>query len=217
MALRSKGDADGALEQFPRACCANTSDSAELQYQYGQTLRQKGDLEGAVQAFERSLDLNPESQQAYYGLGQALKQLGARRKRSRAAGISDALKAGNEALVPRRFRSRAAGRRKGDRSTMPASAEAHHLLGFALWYGGDRAKAAAALDEVLALESGGGGRLQLPRAWCIANRRSGPGAANAAARHRARSATPVCRTWIWQWYSCGRETWIVPWGSSRRD
>src|ERR1051325_2736962 len=40
MALRSKGDAEGALERF-RGLIREHADEPELQYQYGQTLRQK--------------------------------------------------------------------------------------------------------------------------------------------------------------------------------
>src|SRR5215831_18917030 len=149
MALRSKGDADGALEQF-RSLLRDHADSSELQYQVGQTLRQKGDLDGAIQAFEMSLDLNPEYQEAYYGLGQTLKQMGARANRSRAAGPAESLKAGWEALARGDFSS---ARDAAERAvaTDAQSAEAYHLLGFALWYGGDRTKAAAALDRSLRL------------------------------------------------------------------
>src|SRR5207247_6564234 len=97
MALRSKGDADGALDHF-RWLLQEQTDNPDLHYQYGQTLRQKGDLDGAISAFETALELNPESQQASYGLGQALKQLGARAKGSRGGAALEALKGGSEAL-----------------------------------------------------------------------------------------------------------------------
>src|SRR5215471_13574863 len=149
MALRSKGDADGALEQF-RSLLRDRAESPELQYQFGQTLRQKGDLDGAIQAFEKSLDLNPEYQEAYYGLGQTLKQMGARANRSRGAGPAEPLKTGREALARGDFSSARDAAEKGVAADAQ-SAEAYHLLGFALWYGGDRSKVAAALDQSLRL------------------------------------------------------------------
>jgi len=149
MALRSKGDAEGAIERF-RSLIVEHADEPELQYQYGQTLRQKGDLEGAVAAFEKALELNPESAQATYGLGQALKQVAARSHRSRRAIPDDILKAGNEALSRGDF---TAARQAAEKAIAAdaASSEAHYMLAFALWYSGDRARAAEALDESLRL------------------------------------------------------------------
>lgn len=146
MALRSKGDAEGALQHF-RQLMRENGDNSDLQYQYGQTLRQNGDLPGAIAAFEKALDLNPESQPASYSLGQSLRQVGARAKR----GLSpERLKAGNDALSRGDF----AGARSAAEKAVtaePDSPEAHYMLGFALWYAGDRASAAKELDESLRL------------------------------------------------------------------
>src|SRR4051794_4470119 len=146
MALRSKGDAEGALSNF-RLLLRQDGDNSDLQYQYGQALRQKGELAGAIAAFEKGLDLNPESQQASYGLGQSLKQLGARARR----GLSpERLKAGNDALSRGDF----AGARSAAEKAVaaePESPEAHYMLGFALWYAGDRDRAGKELDESLRL------------------------------------------------------------------
>jgi tetratricopeptide (TPR) repeat protein len=150
MALRSKGDPDAALELF-RALLRDHADSPELRYQYGQALRQKGDLEHAIEAFEQAVELNPELQQGYYGLGQALKQLAARANRPRPSGNPpEFLKSGTEALARGDF---AAARDAAAKAIAggTASPEAYHLLGFALWYAGDRAKAGPALDESLRL------------------------------------------------------------------
>src|SRR4029079_974882 len=100
---------------------------------------QKGDLEGAIQAFEKSLEFNPESRETYYGLGQALKHFRARANRSRGGGASEFLKAGNEALARGDF-SAARGAAEKAVTADAGSAEAHHLLGFALWYAGGRTK-----------------------------------------------------------------------------
>src|SRR5262249_48544801 len=126
-----------------------------LHYQYGQTLRQKGDLSAAIGAFEKSLELNPESREGYYGLGQALKESAARVKRSRGAAAAAQIQAGNEALAQGDM---AGAKDAGAKavSADPESAEAHNLLGFALWYTGDRAHAAAELDESLRLNPAAG-------------------------------------------------------------
>ncbi len=146
MALRSKGDAEGALRHF-RELIREESGNPDLHYQYGQTLRQKGDVAGAIAAFETALDLNPESQQASYGLGQSLKQLGARAKR----GLSpEHLKAGNDALARGDFTAARSAAEKAV-AAEPDSPEAHYMLGFALWYAGDRNAAARELDESLRL------------------------------------------------------------------
>jgi tetratricopeptide (TPR) repeat protein len=149
MALRSKGDADAALERF-RGLIREHGDEPELQYQYGQTLRQKGDLDGAVAAFERALSLNPEHTQASYALGQTLKQMAAGTSRSRQAIPADLLKAGNEALARGDF---SAARQSAEKAIAadPKSPEAQYMLGFALWYAGDRNHATEALDESLRL------------------------------------------------------------------
>jgi tetratricopeptide (TPR) repeat protein len=155
MALRSKGDADAALAEF-RVLLAGHADSPELHYQYGQTLRQKGDLASAIDAFAKSLELNPESQEAYYGLGQALKESAARLKRPpSSAAIEDYLQAGDQALARGDI---AHARKIGEQAIAsdPGSAEAHNLLGFALWYSGDRTRATAELDESLRLNPAAG-------------------------------------------------------------
>ena len=152
MALRSKGDAEGALAQF-RSLLAEHGDSPELHYQYGQTLRQKGDLGAAVGAFEKSLELNPESREGYYGLSQALKESAARIRHG--ATPAGPIQAGNEALA----RGDMAGAREAGEKAVaddPESAEAHNLLGFALWYGGDRARATSELDQSLRLNPAAG-------------------------------------------------------------
>ena len=149
VALRSTGDADGALASF-RVLIREDAGNPDLQYQYGQTLRQTGDLEGAIGAFEKALELNPESVQASYGLGQALKQLGARAKRQPSPAAAEFLKAGTGALSRGDF---AAARDAAQHAIASdaGSAEAQYLLGFALWYGGDRIRSASALDESLRL------------------------------------------------------------------
>jgi tetratricopeptide (TPR) repeat protein len=148
MALRSKGDADAALMQF-RSLLNEHSDSPELEYQYGQTLRQKGDLPGAIEAFEKALERNPEAHEPYYGLGQALKEVAAQAKRSRgSAAVAEYLKTGSQALARGDYsevRDRAERAIGGD----PDSAEAHQLLGIALWYSGDRVRSATELAESL--------------------------------------------------------------------
>jgi len=152
MALRSKGDADAALSHF-QPLLAEHPDSPELQYQYGQTLRQKGDLAGATAAFERALELNPEAQEVYYGLGQALKESAGRVKKSRTP--PEELKTGSQALAHGDFgQAREAAEKAIARD--PQSAEAYNLLGYALWYSGDREKAGAALDKALALDPAAG-------------------------------------------------------------
>lgn len=147
MALRSKGDAPEALELF-RSLLREHAEESALHYQYGQTLRQKGDLDGAMAAFEKALELEPESVQASYALGQALRQSSARATRLR--GPSDLLKAGTQALSRGDLSSAREAAQKAVASDS-TSAEAHHLLGFALWYGGDRKGAAEALDRALEL------------------------------------------------------------------
>lgn len=146
MALRSKGDAEGAIGHF-RSLLREHAESPELHYQYGQTLRQQGNLDDAIRAFETTLALDPQSQEAYYALGQTLKQVG---RPARGAATSEALKAGTEALSRSDFST---ARQEAEKAIAadPASAEAHHLLGFALWYTGEHGKAASALDESLRL------------------------------------------------------------------
>ena len=152
MALRSKGDADAALAHF-EPLLAEHPESPELQYQLGQTLRQKGDLPGAIAAIEKALELNPEAQEAYYALGQALKESAAKVKKSRTP--PEELKAGSQALARGVFaQAREAAEKAIARD--PQSAEAYNLLGYALWYGGDREKAAAALDQALKLDPAAG-------------------------------------------------------------
>ena len=55
--------------------------NANIQYELGQTLRQSGDLPGAIAAFEKALQIDPELREGYYGLGLALKQQSAAKRR----------------------------------------------------------------------------------------------------------------------------------------
>src|SRR5205823_5401735 len=129
--------------------------NAMVQYEFGQTLRQSGDLGGAVAAFEKAIEINPEMQEAYYGLGLALKQQGtAARKPVSAAAASPAdegYRKAQEVLG------------KGDLNSARElllnavradehNAEAHNLLGYILGQQGDLAFAINHLERAVQLK-----------------------------------------------------------------
>ena len=197
-------------------CFANSADSPELQYQYGQTLRQKGDLDGAILAFEKSLDLNPESQEAYYGLGQALKQLGSRARPARAAGTSESLKAGSEALSRGDFVSRTRRRGKSNRRRPgvrrgPPSARLRALVRRRPHQGCRGAR------RILATEAVSGRRQQLPRDGVSRDRGSAAGAPHCCSVPSRSIPNSPSRMWTSQSYSCGREALPTRSDSSRPD
>ncbi len=101
VALREKGDAEGALIHLRRVAAANPT-NANVQYELGQTLRQSGDLAGAIAAFENALQIDPELREGYYALGLALKQQSASTRRPGAHPASpadDLYKRGQEAAA----------------------------------------------------------------------------------------------------------------------
>src|SRR5439155_22851438 len=150
MALRSKGDADGALAHF-QSLLGEHPDSPELLHQYGQTLRQKGDLPGAVQAFEKALELDPEAREAYYGLGQTLKEAAGAARHRPASRASDEVKTATQAIargdlpLAKQSLEKALARD-------PENADAYNLLGFVLGRMGDLAAALAKLNQAVALK-----------------------------------------------------------------
>ena len=89
VALREKGDAEGAL-RYMRHVAEGEPTNASVQYELGQTLRQSGDLPGAIAAFENALQIDPELREGYYGLGLALKQQGAATRKQLASAPSPA-------------------------------------------------------------------------------------------------------------------------------
>ena len=52
VALREKGDPEGALEHMRRVA-EHDPTNASVQYELGQTLRQSGNIPGAIAAFEK--------------------------------------------------------------------------------------------------------------------------------------------------------------------
>ncbi len=152
-ALRTKGDADGAIHHF-ELVLKRDPDNPELHHQIGQALRQKGDLDGAVREFELALRLNPEFREGYYILGQTLRQLAAARRPKNPARDPNA-----EALMARGLELGRARNLRGAIDSLakavslqPEFAEARFNLGAALWYGGEKTKAAAELDQALRLD-----------------------------------------------------------------
>ena len=153
-ALRTKGDGEGAIGEF-KFVLARNADNPEVHYQYGQALRETGKADEALREFDRALDLNPEFQEGYYALGQTLKQVAAAAKRNRAA-----------SPLPQAEEKKAAGLARAQSGDLngavealtasvaldPAVADARFHLGAALWYQGERARAAAELDEALRLD-----------------------------------------------------------------
>ncbi|MBM3728153.1 MAG: tetratricopeptide repeat protein [Acidobacteria bacterium] len=149
-ALRNQGDAPGALEQF-RKVLEGSPEDPEVHYQIGQTHRQQGALTEAVQAFLTALRLNPEYREAYYILGQTLRQQAAA---AQTAPATDAARvAARQGLEQASARNLTAAVASLTQAVMlePAAAELHYHLGAALWYSGERARAAQTLDEALRL------------------------------------------------------------------
>jgi tetratricopeptide (TPR) repeat protein len=155
MALREKGDLDAALAELRPVAAADPA-NAGIHYELGQTLRQAGDLAGAAAELEHAIEINPELREGYYALGLTLKQQrGAPPSLDLPPPAAEAYKRAADAIA------------KGDLSVArdqlarvialrPDFAEAHYNLGVALWYGGEREKAVAALRESLRLDGAAG-------------------------------------------------------------
>ena len=148
-ALRTKGDGEAAIGEF-QFVLARNPDNPEVHYQYAQALRETRRPEDAVREYETALALNPEFQEGYYGLGQLLRQMGAAKNRL-ASGPSEERKAfGLERAKIGDLNG--AIEALGEAVKLdPAVAETHFHLGAALWYQGERERAAAELDEALRL------------------------------------------------------------------
>jgi tetratricopeptide (TPR) repeat protein len=152
VALREKGDAEGALVHLQRVAKAEPN-NASVQYELGQTRRQSGDLTGAIQAFENALHIDPELREGYYGLGLALKQQSAKAHKELpqpASPADDLYKRGQEAAGK--------GDLNGAREQLTEAirideshAEAHNLLGFVLGQRGDMESALVHLKRAVAL------------------------------------------------------------------
>ncbi len=138
VALREKGDAEGALV-YMRQVAEREPTNASVQYELGQTLRQSGDLPGSIAAFESALQIDPELREGYYGLGLALKQQGAAVRKNLANAPSPAdepYKRAQEAAAKGDLK--AAQEQLTEALRLDEShAESHNLLGFILGQQGD--------------------------------------------------------------------------------
>ncbi len=156
IALRGKGDAGAALEEF-RAVLRSRPDHAEVHQQLGLTLKQLGHLEEAADAFESVLRLDSEHREAFYNLGTVLRQQAASLRRSRPARSLDP-------SIGARLREAAELLSRGDRSAArtllerlaqdaPPSALADivNLLGFVQGQERDLAAAVATLKRAVEL------------------------------------------------------------------
>lgn len=152
-ALRTVGDSDGAITEL-RSVLLNSPNNPEIHYQIGLALREKGDRDAAVAEFEMALQLDPEYREGYYSLGQTLQQIAAALRRGRSSPVPE-----QKDLIERGLNLA----RRGDvhsaveelRKAVAVDAgspEAHFHLGAALWYAGQGAQAAEALDAALRLD-----------------------------------------------------------------
>ena len=75
IALRDKGDLDGALTAYRKAIELDPK-YAEAHSCLGNALRDKGDLDGAIAAHRKAIELNPKAAKAHYNLSVALYEKG---------------------------------------------------------------------------------------------------------------------------------------------
>jgi Flp pilus assembly protein TadD len=155
MALRAKGDEEGALRRL-KMVVATQPANAEAHYYIGAILRQQGDVKGAAEAVETALRIKPDMQEGYYSLSSILKQLAGARPPE---GTAVRVRASAEAEYTEAVELLANGDLGGARDKLglalqdqPDYSRTHNLLGFVLGQTGDLEGALGHLIEAVQLD-----------------------------------------------------------------
>ena len=200
MALREKGDLDGALQHLKPVAAANPDERRRpLRARTGAPAERRP--AGAIAAFEKAIELEPEMREGYYALGHALKEQSAASRKTRApaagAASADWCRATPGGTRPRRSECRA---RSADEALRADDAQCRRAQ--PAWIhsrpaGRPARLALAHLERAIGAAAGLGGRALQPRRRALVQRRAEGGADRSSGRapRSIPPAAPVTPSW----------------------